>query len=67
MAMIVASSGKLAFDAYLLEAKPTDPLVLFSNNGDKFFNYVFIIEMVVKLIAQGIIMDDGSYLRDSWS
>lgn len=51
MAMIVASSGKLAFDAYLLEAKPTDPLVVFSNNGDKFFNYIFIVEMVVKLIA----------------
>lgn len=51
MAMIIASSGKLAFDAYLLESKPTDPLVVFSNNADKFFNYVFIIEMLVKLIA----------------
>lgn len=67
MAMIVASSAKLAFDAYLLESKSTSSLVIASNNADKFFNYIFIIEMAVKLIAQGFVMDEGSYLRDSWS
>ena len=51
MAMICMSSGKLAFDAYLLEMKDTDSLPIFSSNADKFFNYVFIIEMSVKLIA----------------
>ena len=65
--MIVASSAKLAFDAYLLEAKSTSSLVIASNNADKFFNYIFIVEMTVKLIAQGFVMDEGSYLRDSWS
>jgi len=51
MAMIVASSAKLAFDAYLLESKSTSSLVIASNNADKFFNYIFIVEMTVKLIA----------------
>ena len=51
MTMICLSSGKLAFDAYLLEKKETDALSIFSSNADKFFNYVFIIEMTVKLIA----------------
>jgi hypothetical protein len=35
--------------------------------ADMTFNYLFIIEMMFKLIAIGIIMDEGSYLRDSWN
>ena len=31
------------------------------------FNLAFIIEMVIKLMALGIIMDNGSYLRDNWN
>lgn len=34
---------------------------------DAFFNWAFIFEMVFKLIALGLIMDEGSYLRDSWN
>jgi len=35
--------------------------------ADYFFTIAFIIEMVIKLIAMGFIMDDGSYLRDNWN
>jgi len=31
------------------------------------FNIGFIFEMLFKLIAMGFIMDEGSYLRDSWN
>jgi hypothetical protein len=34
---------------------------------DYAFNIAFIIEMVIKLVALGIIMDNGSYLRDNWN
>lgn len=32
-----------------------------------FFNYAFIVEMCVKIIAMGLVMDNGSYLEDSWN
>lgn len=28
---------------------------------------LFIIEMTIKIIAQGFVMDKGSYLRESWN
>ena len=34
---------------------------------DNFFTAAFIVEMTVKLTALGFIMDEGSYLRDSWN
>jgi len=30
-------------------------------------NFVFIFEMVIKIIALGFVMDSGSYLRESWN
>jgi hypothetical protein len=30
-------------------------------------NFVFIFEMVIKIIALGLVMDSGSYLRESWN
>src|SRR5690606_3459077 len=34
---------------------------------DLFFNIMFVSEMVLKIIALGFVMDEGSYLRDSWN
>lgn len=34
---------------------------------DDVINYVFAFEMVVKIISLGFVMDDGSYLRESWN
>jgi voltage-dependent calcium channel R type alpha-1E len=31
------------------------------------FNYVFTFEMAVKIVSLGFVMDDGSYLRESWN
>ena len=38
-----------------------------SNELDFIFNYLFILECVLKVIALGFAMDEGSYLRDSWN
>jgi hypothetical protein len=67
MFLIFLSSLKLAFDSYTWQLPDTDPIVVYSNIADNCFNYLFIIEMSAKLIATGIIMDEGSYLRDSWN
>lgn len=67
MMMIGLSSLKLAFDANFNDLKRDNIIVKWSEQVDKLFNYIFIIEMVTKLIAQGLIMDEMSYLRDSWS
>jgi len=34
---------------------------------DTTFTQLFFLEMSVKIIALGLIMDDGSYLRDNWN
>ena len=38
-----------------------------SEDLDFVFNYLFILEFVLKVIALGFAMDEGSYLRDSWN
>ena len=34
---------------------------------DYIVNTAFIIECIIKVVAQGFVLDSGSYLRDSWS
>lgn len=65
--LILASSLKLAFDTYTLEYDKDSSLKKVSSQIDTFFNISFIFEMMFKLIAMGLIMDKGSYLRDSWN
>lgn len=67
MFLIFLSSFKLAFDSYTWQLPSNDPIVIYSDIADNFFNYLFILEMTSKLIAIGIVMDEGSYLRDSWN
>lgn len=67
MALILLSSLKLASDTYA-ETWADSPNVVFTFYIiDNFFTASFIIEMIVKLTALGIIMDEGTYLRDSWN
>jgi hypothetical protein len=56
---------KLAFDTY--ERKKDSPVDIYAGYSDLFFNYAFICEMSIKLVALGLCMDDGSYLRDEWN
>ena len=57
----------MAFDTYLWENKKTDTIIIYSKNIDLFFNIIFILEMILKLIAHGFIMDQYSYLRETWN
>ena len=65
--LISASSFKLVYDTYFIDAQKDDIRAQISSGADQAFNYLFIFEMVTKLIALGLIMDEGSYLRDNWN
>lgn len=67
MALICASSLKLAFDTYFMQSTERTLVTEVSEVIDYFFNYSFIVEMGTKLIALGLLMDEGSYLREAWN
>lgn len=57
---IIISSLKLALDTYDLLGVESDII-------DKTLNIIFICESAFKIIAFGLILDNGSYLRTSWN
>lgn len=65
--LITLSSIKLAYDTYFQGNEEQTKRYLISNALDASFNYLFIFEMTMKLIAMGVCMDDNSYLRDTWN
>ena len=67
MLLIGLSSTKLATESYLVDLPEDHDVVLAFNELDFIFNYLFIIECVLKIIALGFAMDGGSYMRDSWN
>ena len=67
MLLIALSSMKLALESYLTNEDETSTIVKTSEYLDLAFNYSFILECILKVIALGFAMDDGSYLRDSWN
>jgi len=67
MLLIALSSTKLAMESYLVDLPEDNQLVVISNELDFIFNYLFIMECVLKILALGFAMDEGSYLRDSWN
>jgi hypothetical protein len=67
LTLIILSSIKLATDTYAKNWEGNDDIMNFNSTIDKAFNVLFCIEMIVKLIALGLCMDEGSYLRDSWN
>ena len=34
---------------------------------DLCFNFIFLFEMILKIISLGLVLDEGSYLRDHWN
>ena len=67
MILIALSSVKLATESYFRN-EPEDSLILaVSERMDTTFNHCFNVECVLKVIALGFAMDEGSYLRDSWN
>jgi len=72
--LIILSSLKLASDTYLPRTTPRKgaeedvlSFEVISEYLDDFFNIAFIIELCVKVVAMGLAMDGGSYLRESWN
>lgn len=37
------------------------------NVADDIFQYLYTIEMVVKIVSLGFVLNKGSYLRDAWN
>ena len=68
MLLIILSSLKLATDTYSGSWEDNE-LVIFIMAVilDNLFNIFFFLEMITKIMALGLIMDDGSYLRDNWN
>ena len=67
MLLIALSSTKLALESYITELDNDHQLVLINYYSNYIFNYLFIFEFILKSIALGFVMDEGSYLRDSWN
>jgi hypothetical protein len=69
MVLIVLSSCKLAADTYIVDQVSTKTGIVyqFSYWLDLAFTILFTVEMLTKQISMGLIMDNGSYLRESWN
>jgi len=67
MLLIALSSVKLAMESYMVDEPDDATIKVISNELDFVFNYLFNFECILKVIALGFAMDDGSYLRDSWN
>jgi hypothetical protein len=65
--LILLSSIKLGVDTYYSQMPPESIEQRVSLIIDTILNILFFFEMMVKMIAMGIVMDDGSYLRESWN
>lgn len=65
--LIILSSIKLVMDTYMFDLPEDNILKVVSEGLDKFFTVAFAIESVIKAIALGLILDKGSYLRETWS
>jgi len=63
----VLSSIKLIYDTYLWEKPKTDLRVIWSDRLDYFFTVSFALESVLKSLAFGFIMENNSYMRETWS
>lgn len=67
MFLIAFSSSQLAFETYIQDLDKDDIVVRTNAIIGEVFTYLFLLEFLIKLIALGFVMDDGSYLRESWN
>ena len=61
--IILLSTARLIVDTFLRGFT----FVLIFDIVDAIFNIIFLLEAVFKIIAMGIAIDEGSYLRDNWN
>jgi hypothetical protein len=65
---IIVSSLKLVFDTYVKsDSTDTSMITFVSDLIDRSFTVFFAIEATLKALALGFVLNDGSYLRESWS
>lgn len=64
MVVIALSSGALAAEDPVNETSIRN---VWLNKIDHVFTFIFTIEMLLKIIDQGIILHPGSYCRDIWN
>lgn len=67
MILIMLSSFKLVFDTYTESLAKDNPIVIYSSKMDLAFQICFTIEMLLKIISSGFVMDENAYLQESWS
>lgn len=63
--LIIGSSICLVLDSPLLDPNSTEAQYL--QYCDIVFTSLFIAEMIVKILAYGLIFEKGAYLRNSWN
>ena len=61
--IILLSTARLIVDTFLKGFT----WVLIFDIVDAIFNIIFLLEAIFKIIAMGIVLDEGSYLRDNWN
>jgi voltage-dependent calcium channel R type alpha-1E len=62
--VIIVNSLFLAMDDPLRDPSETPTFMLMA---DDIFQYLYTVEMVVKILSLGFILNGGSYLRDAWN
>lgn len=67
MFLIAVSSLQLAFETYIVGLPKDDPVMIGNAILGQIFTYLFMLEFLFKLVALGLIMENGSYLRESWN
>ena len=67
LTLIILSSMKLAYDTYILDLPEDSSQRQTSNYLDYVFNISFALETVIKTVSLGLVLDHGSYLRESWN
>jgi hypothetical protein len=65
--VIIFSSLKLIVDTYLNAAAVSKTVTTVDTDLDIIITVFFCLELMSKVISDGFIMDDGSYLREGWS
>lgn len=63
--LIITSSISLALDDPLSDPQSTLPKIL--KAIDLFFTFAFSVECSLKILAQGLVLEKNSYLRDPWN
>lgn len=65
LTLILLSTFRLIIETFTPNDDPNYKLIY--AYLDIFFNICFVTEMILKIISFGFLLDDGSYLRDSWN